>query len=507
MGILFPGFRDQGREDGLLMPDAGTWLAARRSLRSRVLIIGGQGDSIVPAVQQYVRLAGLPPVPPRPPLQDYARLASAGWLDTKLGADGLFRHALWPGFGPQPAADAACYMAWLAGRVGDREVAERLMRTASAAIRKVQPKSYYNATIGHVRLPVAPLVFGAMEENIRTAETEARSLLTRFEPDGRVIYRPVRGKPDLGKTHFAQDANGLTAQVVEALLRAATFAGDPDLITAAVDRLHALDRFAGRVPRGAQTWEVPLHTPDILAAAHLVRAYTLGYQLTGEADFLRLARYWGWSGLPFVYLVNPTDHAVGPYSTIAVFGATSWVAPVWMGLPVQWCGLVYADALYHLGQIDPQGPWLQVADGITAAGIEHTWPRSDPERQGLLPDSFVLRAQRRDGPAINPGTLEASAAWLYRERPLYDFKVLRNQGWLLHAPGAILVKDESPTDATVEVRGWPEHPYFLLVQGCRAEPRVWLNGRETALIAPHSYRNGHIILQLEGTVTVRLQKP
>ena len=69
-----------------------------------------------------------------------------------------------------------------------------------------------------------------------------------------------------------------------------------------------------------------------------------------------------------------TGQPVGPYATIPVLGATQWVAPNWMGLPVQWCGLVYADALYGLRMHDPYGPWKKLADGITASGVRQTWP-------------------------------------------------------------------------------------------------------------------------------------
>src|SRR5207253_380680 len=164
---------------------------------------------------------------------------------------------------------------------------------------------------------------------------------------------PAPNSLDFGSTHFAPDANGYTASVVEPLLEMATFCGNSGLISEGLRVLRALDGFAGTVPRGAQTWEIPLHTPDILAAAHLVRAYTLGYELTGEPHFLEQARYWAWTGVPFLYLINPTAQPVGPYATIAVLGATHWTAPVWLGQPVQWCGLVYADALYRLAPYDP----------------------------------------------------------------------------------------------------------------------------------------------------------
>src|SRR5207249_10536404 len=173
---------------------------------------------------------------------------------------------------------------------------------------------------------------------------------------------------DYGKTHFAPDANGLTAQIVATLLEAAAFCGDLESIPQAIAKLRALNKFRDTVPRGAQTWEVPLHTPDILASAWLVRAYTLGYELTGEADLLEQARYWAWTGLPFVYLTPPTDKPVGIYSTVPVFGATQFTFP-WFGLPVQWCGLVYGDAIRRFARHDPTGPWAQLADGIAAAGV------------------------------------------------------------------------------------------------------------------------------------------
>src|SRR5262249_11415239 len=146
--------------------------------------------------------------------------------------------------------------------------------------------------------------------------------------------------------------------------------------------------------------------------------------------FLEQARYWAWTGVPFVYLspplvdpvraypVEPAEKPgkkerkadpVGVYATTPVYGATQWVAPNWMGLPVQWCGLVYSDALYRLYQEDHDPLWKQLADGITVSGIQQTWPQnSNRLRQGLLPDSFNLRPQTHNDSSINPGTLLAN---------------------------------------------------------------------------------------------------
>jgi hypothetical protein len=225
-----------------------------------------------------------------------------------------------------------------------------------------------------VRYPVTSLIYGHVAENAMRAQQIGRQALGGFEPDGSIRYHPQPGGPDYGKTHSTNEANGLTSSSVASLLEAAAFCGDRELLDAALARLRAMNKFRHGVPRGAQTWECPLHTPDILASAHLVRAYTLGYELTGDREFLDQARYWAWTGVPFVYLVNPTSQPIGPYGTIAVLGATNRRAPIWMGLPVQWCGLVYADALYRLVRHDPKGPWKQLADGVTLSGIQQSWP-------------------------------------------------------------------------------------------------------------------------------------
>jgi hypothetical protein len=85
---------------------------------------------------------------------------------------------------------------------------------------------------------------------------------------------------------------------------------------------------------------MPLHTPDIVASARLVRCYVLGYVLSGRQAYLEQARYWAWTGMTMLYLAPPVAGEVGLYATIGVIGATDWVAPNWIGQPVQWCGLV-----------------------------------------------------------------------------------------------------------------------------------------------------------------------
>jgi hypothetical protein len=339
-------------------------------------------------------------------------------------------------------------------------------------------------------------------------------LLGRFQPDGTVPYRQAAGGLDYGRTHFAQDANGLTAQIVATQLQAASVCGDYELIAEGIKRLHGLDRFVNTVPRGAQTWEVPLHTPDILAAAYLVRAYTLGYELTGDRNLLDHARYWAWTGVPFIYLVNPADQPVGPYATIPVLGATQWVAPNWMGLPVQWCGLVYADALYGMLKHDSLGPWKKLADGITASGLQQTWPMGkDNERVGLLPDSFALRPQMRNDAAINPATLLACAQRLYNRPLVYDYRVFRAYNGqtsappvIVHAPGEIVEIGQRPGKVALKVKGWSDRPYRVLVVGLKSLPAIVINGTPAAIGAQTEWseKEGRLVLTVSGDPSIVL---
>jgi hypothetical protein len=196
-----------------------------------------------------------------------------------------------------------------------------------------------------------------------------------------------------------------------------------------------------------------------------------------------------------------------------VLGATHWEAPVWIGLPVQWCGLVYADAIRRLARHDPQDGerWRRLADGIAASGVQQTWPvGSDPTRQGLLPDSFAPRPQIRNDVAINPGTTQAPAAPLLTDGPaavLYDFHVFRrNDGGaiIVHAPGAITDTRDAAGTLTFTVRGWPREPYHVLVSGLEARPtRVRVNGDDAPPAAiEHAASDGWLVLRLENTATV-----
>jgi len=510
MGLLFPGSDGQTRDEGSLLPYDAVELKAATSLTVHATILGGGGASCVPALQQYVALNPLPEVPDTGmTAQSYARWIAAGWLESRIREGDRYRHAYWPGatsFAPHPAADAATWMEWAAVRCGDPALASRLRSAAKAALELVPLAQRNGSGVGHVGYPVEGLLFGGAIENAEAARNGARGSIARFEPDGRLLYRAQPGGIDYARTHWSKEANGFAAPAVAQILEAAAVSGDAAILREGLRLLDALDRFDNQAPRGAQTWEIPLHTPDILGSAHLVKAYLLGHELTGDRRYLDRAIYWGWTGVPFVYLVKPVEEKVGLYGTIAVYGATQWKAPNWMGLPVQWCGLVYADALYRLARYDPAGPWRKLADGIAASGVQQSWqPGDDPDLMALLPDSFAPRTQTRNPVAINPGTVQACAIRLFGGPEVYDYRVFRQA--VAHAPGAITDASERDGVLRFTVQGWLGRPYEVLVSGLKRPPVVRVNGARVALGAPNRYvpESGLLSLRVEGKSAIEIE--
>ena len=146
-----------------------------------------------------------------------------------------------------------------------------------------------------------------------------------------------------------------------------------------------------------------------------------------------------------------------------------------------------------------------MADGITLSGIQQTWPPEDRDQQGLLPDSFVLRSQHRNGPAINPATVEACSTHLFNQ-PAYDVWSFRKNGLRVHAPGGIKNAKEGTGRVSFEVETWVKAPYFVLVNGLAHEPQLTVNGQRTDCSSPNQFmsREGWLILELKGNARLEL---
>ncbi|UCH36640.1 MAG: hypothetical protein JSV65_09875 [Armatimonadota bacterium] len=204
---------------------------------------------------------------------------------------------------------------------------------------------------------------------------------------------------------------GTCARAAYEILAAARMTGDEQAYAAGVRALKFMERFT--VPRAAQVWEVPVHTPDILAAADAVDAYLEAYQIDGDAHWLGEAVRWARGGLPFVYLWNTAEYPFMRYASIPVFGA-SWLKWSWIGRAVQWNGLRYAHALLKLSECDSTLPWRRIAEGVTVSGMYQQ--ATEPPDIALWPDSISLIDASKSG-------------WIFAPR-----QVLKNVYYLLGRP-------------------------------------------------------------------------
>lgn len=509
MGLWFPGVGERRLENETAAFRAYP-LEANVPMTLTATLIGGRGETVSPAVEQYVKLSGgLPPVPEfEGGFEAAVELLAHGWLDSALHEDGIWRHAVWgSSFPARPAADAPGYMLWLAEHTGDEALAQRLRAGAERGLERLTPAGNRDAGCSHVARPFAPLLFGRIEPYAERRLAAALQTLAAFDEQGLIRYQPQTGKPDYGSTHWEDHANGLSAARLEPVLEAAVFTGDDPLTKAALAVLDKqLEVYRNTVPRGAQTWEMPLHTPDILASGRILACCNLAYQLTADQKYLDAGRDWAWTGVSLVYLDRPTDGPVGLYATTAVLGATNWTAPFWIGLPVQWCGLVYRSSLQDLARLDPDMGdfWAQLAVGITRSGLQQTFPLEDRERQGLLPDFFHLRAQRSDGPAISPGTVQANLPEAFGKTPIYALQRLAPSDVLLHVPGDIGRVEHRGRDVRVEIDGWYSKPYWVrLVRVPAPAPRVELQGGKVLTTEYSDKRQTlNVLVQGQGTLVL-----
>lgn len=314
---------------------------------------------------------GLPPLPPAPrdrkEQDDICMAALNGPLKTQDG----WGHCVQASWKRQPHVDMASTVWRLTGEV----------------------PQFDRFVPGGAHVPNGTLYFvtGGAEEWLEQQRRQVRGYIARQQPDGSYRY-----DGQFARGHFEDTASGYCALPAARLLDFAYMTGDQEALTAGLRTLEYMKRFS--VPRGAQTWEIPLHTPDQLASAYLVWAYTRGYQLTDNAEYLSLARKWALSGVPFTYMWS--QYPIMLYATPPVYGATNWIAPNWMGLPVQWVGGVYAYALGLLAPHEKSMDWEHIARGILISAQQQQYP--DGPHIGLLPDSFNIPYQRRQPADINP---------------------------------------------------------------------------------------------------------
>ncbi|MBC7352506.1 MAG: hypothetical protein H5U08_09125, partial [Thermogutta sp.] len=231
---------------------------------------------------------------------------------------------------------------------------------------------------------------GGRADRVWANASRAAALLASRREDGSWRFdadRPGSG-PFVGMDYRELGPNdalevGTCAHNAYEILAFARITGDRRLYEEMVKTLELMEKF--RVPRAAQVWEVPVHTPDILAAADAVDAYIEAYRVSGEKRWLQDAVLWARRGLPFVYFWSDPQKPFLQGASIPVFGAT-WYRGSWFGRPVQWNGLRYANALLKLAEYDQSLPWREVATILIHSAIHQQ--DQEGENVALWPDNI-----------------------------------------------------------------------------------------------------------------------
>ena len=444
------------------------------------IAVGDHDDTVATAVADYMERNPLPPPPVyEDGFQGALNMMAHGWLDSVVREGNKWRHAHTKSdhHPPRQAFDPIVLMDYIAQKTTDKELAKRLQDCVAQTL-PIFPKNDYGSAISHNYQNLFSYLYQSAAQNwLEAVLPSARQQLDRLRPDGSFPYRPLPFdvKLNYGTTHWADHANGLTATSLMGSARFVLASANPKIrekYLKTVDRVFACYR--NDVPRGAQTWEIPLHSPDILGSAYMLVLAVNAYKISGDAKYLKEAEYLALTGVPFVYLVNPVEHLnpKGLYATIAVLGATFWTAANWIGLPVQWCGAVYRNALYEYMDVldDPAkiAVWNRIAAGITMTGLQFTYQQRDgdsPELIGLLPDSYRLKVAMKGGPSINPGTIQLFMPQAYGETPVINVKMLKI-GRFIHALGGIT----ATSDSSAMLDLWPAKPTDVLVTGLSAQP-------------------------------------
>ncbi|HOX37364.1 MAG TPA: hypothetical protein PL033_05175 [Candidatus Brocadiia bacterium] len=370
------------------------------------------------------------------------------WMDSKLAADPLARQT-------------------------SRRRADLIFNNT---LRDEGPGGLQSPACCHIMWGSAAFYTGHLRAARTALVAQADALLGSQRADGAWSFSPDEQRKALGDPDYA--SQGIVSRNAYSLWRIARLTGYEPAIEGGRRALAYHERFS--IPHGAQGWECPIYQPDVLGSAYGLAAFLEAYEAVGDPAYLEKAVYWARTGICFHYMWQ--DGNVPPwmlYAGIPVFG-TTFFTHSWMGVPVQWCSLVYAYWLQRLSQYDHSYPWTQLAEGITISGERQLLDFDDArKRTGTYPDSLGRRMTVHNGPFINPEDILLNRMSLEGSDTEVRTIVLRTDKGRVHVTSCARVQNAKLEDHTliVELAFWPGEASGTMIAGISRPSKVMFGGR------------------------------
>lgn len=455
----------QAREPFRLLKGETVVLQATLSVRT-------DAEDGIQAMEQYLKRVGMP-FPPAPQRNDFAalQLTVQGLINSYDASQKAWRHT---NTGPVSYDPLVALGLWALGH-----------RLFPEDLRRHQATEQVRAAIdarpaGQHGLEMAFYV-GGLPSALKAEQQWVAERIKAQREDGSWAWQPETPRHAiLGKS--GDSSSGWTGQFAQRVGRYARMSLQADARESLMRSVRYLAR--QRRPEGAQTWELPLHVPDLLAAPYGVLASLHAHALTGDPALLTQARRWALRGTPFIYLWHTLDKPIMRGASIPVYGVTWLNQQPWFGVAVQWNGLVYANALYQLAPYDNEYDWKRLADTLTLCAVQQQEWVSErrANREGFYPDAFNIPRNTEEYTwDLNPRLIAPCIAQRLGFSIEPTTQIVRTDGRLIActAPG---LQSASAENGTVRIQIVPPAndlpALYVLIAGVRSPITAQLNGAE-----------------------------
>ena len=437
---------------GLFVPTAVSWMPENSleattpyplssqnylSLRAEI-VLDGQA-TLLDIIDHWIDAFGKPSIQ-RPPREDLEELALSRHAFLETVWDEEERQSRHHVGSPSVNAPGFATLLWFDYLVTqDQSAKEHALEIAKNTIEADGNHGLVSEAGCHILKWELPFYYGRLMSSIDQLKAQIQDLMGHQSEDGGWGFHPTT---DRAQTLGQEGENVVGTEALNAykLLKYARITNDQQALDAGLNALAFMEQFI--VPRGAQGWESPIQEPDILSAAYAVGASVEAYLITQEEAFLEQASYWAKTGLPFLYFWYLPDRPAMQFASIPVFG-TTFHSHSWFGVPVQWCGLVYAYFLQHLAP-HTDFFWQQIAEGILVSAMRQQW--TEGELKGTYPDGFYNYCSDRRGPHLNPENILVNMFALRDLDPDISTGVIHCRNLRLHVSSGARVEEISTTE-------------------------------------------------------------